>query len=76
MVNPKVVNTYLEIVRKAVVYMDDHGQRPGQSYFNAIQEILPSLANQIRATDLDPYYHDERLGSCLAFILNNMEKVY
>lgn len=33
--------------------------RLGQMYFNALQMVRPDIANQIRATRLDPFHRDE-----------------
>lgn len=35
--------------------------RRGQLAFNLLHVVRPDLANRIRGTLRDPYYHDERL---------------
>lgn len=37
--------------------------REGQAYFNALEELLPDFANEIRGTKLDPFYHDDRIDA-------------
>lgn len=32
--------------------------RLGQTYFNVLHTIAPDLANEIRGTDLDPFYKE------------------
>lgn len=38
--------------------------RMGQAYFNALYALYPDTANEIRGTDLDPFYHSERIIKC------------
>jgi hypothetical protein len=45
--------------------------RLGQTYFNVLYRIRPHLAEQVRATDLDPFFDDNRIPSFLAFIEAN-----
>ena len=41
--------------------MADHPEwRYGQSLFNALNMTFPEVAGQIRGTDADPFYIDER----------------
>lgn len=40
-------------------------QRAGQRIFNAVHSIDPAFADSVRATDVDPFYDDER---CEAFL--------
>lgn len=35
--------------------------RVGQAWFNALHEIDPGLANQIRGSQDDPFYRDDRV---------------
>lgn len=35
--------------------------RVGQFYFNALNYVRPDLAKEVRATELDPFYDDERI---------------
>jgi hypothetical protein len=36
--------------------------RLGQAYFNVLNVIAPDLANEIRGTDLDPFYKEKDDG--------------
>jgi hypothetical protein len=38
-----------------------HKERSGQAAFNALWNVRPELADEIRGTDLDPFYDDKRL---------------
>lgn len=50
-------------------YQKDHPcQRKGQSLFNVLAEVQPAVAEKLRGTYLDPFYHDERIGEALGFI--------
>lgn len=42
--------------------------RQGQQAFNVLHEMRPDLANEIRATPLDPFYLDERLPDFYNFL--------
>lgn len=42
--------------------------RPGQHMFNTLHERFPEIANQVRETDCDPFYNDERIPEFLKFV--------
>lgn len=42
--------------------------RAGQAAFNMLYVLRPDLADQIRGTDLDPFYQDERLPAFYAWL--------
>lgn len=42
-------------------YMDMPHMRHGQAYFNALYEVNPTIANEIRGTFIDPFYNDSRI---------------
>lgn len=48
-------------------------QRFGQACFNALYEIAPEIANEIRTTGADPFYDDTRVPDFLLAI-ENFEK--
>lgn len=48
--------------------MKNKDWRKGQAFFNALHTLFPDVADEIRATDKDPYYVDERLEACIKFI--------
>lgn len=35
-----------------------HKERSGQAAFNALWNVRPDLADQVRGTDLDPFHND------------------
>lgn len=53
--------------------------RNGQTLFNVLYDLEPDLANEVRATELDPFYNDnvkpfvewlfDRLPSEMPFVL-------
>lgn len=48
--------------------------RLGQSIFNATYRLFPSAAIEFQGTDLDPYFHDDRVDSFLSSIQSFGEK--
>lgn len=48
-------------------------QREGQRAFNALYAIRPDLAEQVRGTDLDPFYDDSRLPDFHAWLVMAVE---
>jgi len=47
--------------------------RAGQALFNAIHLVRPDLANKIRATGLDPFYNNDRIGECATWLKSMLE---
>ena len=47
---------------------DHPNLRLGQSLFNALNDINPTLANGVRSKELDPFYNDDRALSFLAWL--------
>ena len=46
--------------------------RKGQTVFNCLYNLYPELANKIRATELDPFYVDERIPQTLEYVYNKL----
>jgi hypothetical protein len=44
------------------------GQRAGQATFNALAQLAPVIAEEVRATPLDPFHRDERLPAFWAYV--------
>jgi hypothetical protein len=42
--------------------------RRGQNYFNAFDSLHHDLADQIRGTDIDPFYNDKKIAPFLQWI--------
>jgi len=42
--------------------------RKGQAFFNSLHRLYPDVANKIRGTDKDPFYIDEKVNECIAFV--------
>ncbi|HOY30259.1 MAG TPA: hypothetical protein PKW80_00120 [Bacteroidales bacterium] len=40
-------------------------QRKGQAFFNALYFLHPVIADNIRATQIDPFHDDEKLDECI-----------
>lgn len=50
--------------RKIIYKADDYyqeGQRIGQAYFNALYDVEPEIADQLRGTDFDCFHEDSNL---------------
>lgn len=48
-------------------------QRTGQKLFNLLCDYRPDLAEQIRATDNDPFYDDSKVVDCLVYLMENWD---
>lgn len=66
--------TFNDIVLELEKYRAAHPeQRTGQAYFNRLYELEPELANEIRATGLDPFYRDDILPDFLTKVYEEIE---
>lgn len=52
-------------------YLARSDWRWGQAVFNVLYEMRPDLSEQIRGTDLDPFYRDDRVREALRWIRSN-----
>lgn len=48
--------------------MLNRNERSGQAYFNTLADVRPSLAEEVRATTLDPFYDDANLAAFLVWV--------
>lgn len=55
-----------DLVKKRPSYI-----RKGQSYFNEAYNMNPKLVDQIRGTDIDPFYVDKRVPKFIEFLKEN-----
>lgn len=56
------MNEYIDEVTRVGI---EHPEwRRGQTYFNVLHQMRPSLANKIRGTNLDPFYTDRIAPFC------------
>lgn len=61
--------TFTEFMEKLAEYKQRNpGQRRGQALFNALCIFRPDLSEQIRTTDKDPFYRDERVRETTRWI--------
>jgi hypothetical protein len=63
--------TYAQYYEHFVKYKSAHPeQRHGQAAFNALYEVAPEVANEIRgSTSCDPFHRDDRMGAFAAYVL-------
>jgi hypothetical protein len=61
--------TYGEFFEHFLKYKDAHPeQRYGQALFNALYEVAPDLANEIRATARDPFHDQSRVAAFTEYV--------
>lgn len=68
--NNKLTNKELdEVLNLAAKMIVKYPQfRIGQSFFNSLYELHPQIADEVRATEYDPFYNDDKIHKCIAFI--------
>jgi hypothetical protein len=66
--------TYAEFVTKvSTTFVAEPLWRLGQTAFNVLYEVAPDLADEIRATELDPFYLDDRLPAFYQWVRGRLE---
>lgn len=66
-------DNFADLMAFMVSYKLSHpDQRTGQAYFNALDETYAELADQIRGTDLDPFYNDVNLNSFFDYLIGEV----
>jgi hypothetical protein len=48
--------------------------RKGQAFFNALMELSPLLAEEVRGTDLDPFHIDDKVEAFLMWVEENYKE--
>lgn len=67
---PVTDNKLLEFIdRCATDQYKNPEWRKGQAYFNSLYDFDPKLADEIRGTELDPFYNDQIITKFLEYIL-------
>jgi hypothetical protein len=62
------------VIIKSVQYGHHHRWRVGQTAFNVLGQMRPDLAEQVRASDIDPFHADlsntghEKVAAFLAYV--------
>lgn len=69
--NSSKLNLVLYVTAGMKVFHPEY--REGQALFNALWEIVPGWADQIRATPLDPFYHDDRIEATLEALKKHLD---
>lgn len=67
------MSSFANYVNKAHVFFLQNRKtlRRGQCYFNTLVEVKPELAECIRGTDLDPFYHEHRFERFFSYVHDN-----
>lgn len=60
--------TYQKFVDEVIAYRILTRQRQGQAYFNVLYSVRPDISEQIRGTDLDPFYKEYVPAECIVFV--------
>lgn len=60
------MHSYLNLV--VVTRAENPSWRKGQTYFNVLFDVRPDISEKIRATNLDPYHNDCKLGEFLHYV--------
>lgn len=42
--------------------------RKGQTFFNVLYNLYPEMADEIRGSEIDPFYIDDNINKCLSYI--------
>ena len=66
-----IYEKYHEAFRKN---LKDGVQRIGQATFNAVYDVDPEIANQLRGTDKDCFYFDSRIDAFMKVVYERWEK--
>lgn len=61
---------YVESVKKAAEH-PGNVERLGQLYFNLLAKWRSDLTDLVRATEIDPFYFDDRIPQFLKFVRQN-----
>jgi hypothetical protein len=64
--------TFLGIVE--FIHHKNPNWRKGQTIFNCLYNLYPDFANEIRATELDPFYIDDRIPQTLEYVYNKLTR--
>ncbi|MEL6183378.1 MAG: hypothetical protein AAFU79_02055 [Myxococcota bacterium] len=49
------------------------GLRKGQAFFNALEEVKPEWAEEVRGMEFDPFYLDGRVDSLAMWVMQRVE---
>lgn len=68
------MSTYAHFLNEVdtAVYNYDGDWRNGQAAFNVLYSMHPELAQEIRGTDLDPFYDDSRLYAFYTWVYERL----
>lgn len=63
----------ITLIHSVSEYAQEHPeQRWGQAAFNYVYLTWPKIANDLRATRLDPFYHDHRVGKFVEEVIKRV----
>lgn len=68
----KSQETFEKVLNQVITYQIKEtakNWRIGQTWYNAFHEINMRLACEIIDTEIDPYYHDDRLSAFCEYLL-------
>lgn len=63
-----------QIINRAAIEINaNDGYRLGQAIFNIVHKLYPDIADEARATPIDPFYDDSLIHDFLDFVFNRLE---
>ena len=64
-----------DVMHRAAELLDESSHlRTGQSFFIALEEMFPIVANEKRGTEIDPFYRADLLPELYEFLLTEPEE--
>ena len=56
------------------IILGRNGMRSGQAFFNVLLSQFPDIAEEIRATEYDPFYDDTKIMKCCEYLVDEKEE--
>lgn len=67
-VRKETVLKYSDYIVVAAEAFKENDERLGQTYFNVLVELRPEIAEEIRGTDLDAFFDNDKLPAMLNYV--------
>lgn len=74
--HPAATNSYQEYLNEVEQVWNSQEStrwRRGQTLFNVLYRLNPTLADEVRGRDIDPFHLDVRIDAFLTFIKERMD---
>jgi hypothetical protein len=61
--------SFNDYINRVLQMQEAHPEwRVGQTFFNVLYIMRPKMADQVRGSEIDPFYQDDRVLIFLAFV--------